>query len=210
MHSSPGSTPSRGSPFGRPKSSRFGTPSPAQSSSDPSSSEHTAKPVATFYSCLSIPVEGSKPIDPEPAVDSQSAHPDQASSSDGQRAPRKSKTEALAALNSHNKSSSVDADDPGHNDILAEKYRNTAPIPVSPIFNLSTVKTSSPAGYSPSPHPPRPFGLQDCPEFFPTMEEFKDPMAYVRTISKKAKEHGICKVIPPEGWKMPFVTDSEV
>lgn len=35
-------------------------------------------------------------------------------------------------------------------------------------------------------------------------------MAYIRSISEKAINHGICKVVPPVGWKMPFVTDTEV
>ena len=58
--------------------------------------------------------------------------------------------------------------------------------------------------------PKRPFGLEDCPVFYPTVDEFKDPMAYVRSISTTAQNYGICKIVPPVGWKMPFVTDTEV
>ena len=57
---------------------------------------------------------------------------------------------------------------------------------------------------------PRPFGLTDCPTFYPTEEQFKDPMAFIRSIAKEGQEHGICKVVPPQGWKMPFVTDTSV
>jgi histone demethylase JARID1 len=35
-------------------------------------------------------------------------------------------------------------------------------------------------------------------------------MAYIRTISDRANAYGICKVVPPVGWKMPFVTDTAV
>ena len=31
-----------------------------------------------------------------------------------------------------------------------------------------------------------------------------------KTISNKAKDYGICRIIPLEGWRMPFVTDTEV
>lgn len=85
-----------------------------------------------------------------------------------------------------------------------------APIPVSPNLDLSSVKTTSPRPNSFFKSTPRPFGLVDCPEFYPNAEEFKDPMAYIRSISERAKEFGICKIVPPVGWKMPFVTDTEV
>ncbi|KAF7321646.1 Jumonji superfamily protein [Mycena kentingensis (nom. inval.)] len=42
----------------------------------------------------------------------------------------------------------------------------------------------------------------------PPAEEFKDPMAYTRSISQTANDHGICKVVPPPDCKMPFVTDT--
>ncbi|THH02163.1 hypothetical protein EW026_g654 [Hermanssonia centrifuga] len=61
----------------------------------------------------------------------------------------------------------------------------------------------------PSKPKERPFGLTDCPTFRPTPEQFKDPMAYVRSISENAKSYGMCKIIPPLGWAMPFVTDTE-
>jgi len=93
---------------------------------------------------------------------------------------------------------------------LTEKYRNAPPIPVPPCLDLSTVKTSTLRTPNNAARDPRPFGLTDCPEFFPTQEEFKDPMAYIKSISPKAKDYGICKIIPPADWKMPFVTDTEV
>jgi histone demethylase JARID1 len=113
------------------------------------------------------------------------------------------------ALKTRSRSQSV-GDDESPEDILAEKYRDAPAIIPSPILDLSTVKTSSPRPDSLPRKEPRPFGLPDCPIFYPTLEEFKDPMAYIRTISDHANAHGICKVVPPVGWKMPFVTDTAV
>ncbi|KAJ7682384.1 jumonji superfamily protein [Mycena polygramma] len=164
------------------------------------------KPTSAFYSCISIPVEGAVPINP-PSDDAPHVQ-EQRSAAESSRAPRKSKTEALMALKTRSRSASV-GDDDSPEDILAEKYRDApAIIPPSPILDLGTVKTQSPRPDSLPYMDPRPFGLQDCPTFYPTAEEFKDPMAYIRTISDRANAHGICKVVPPEGWKMPFVTDT--
>lgn len=205
-HSSPPSTPSRGTPSRRGKSPKFASPSSALAGPSSLSLDIPHKPSPTFYSCLSIPVQGAVPIEPE--TDNVVSGPTEPSDGDLKRAPRKSKLDAMAVLTSKDREGSPDIDDTEPRDILADQYRNVAPIPVSSVFDLSTVKTSS--NYIPRSPVPRPFGLEHCPEFFPTAEEFKDPMAYVRSISDKAKEYGICKVIPPEGWKMPFVTDTEV
>lgn len=174
-------------------------------------SNYSNKPANTFTSSLDIRVEGAIPIEPDSTKESAlTRSADLATSTEPKRAPRKSKTEALAALNSHARSSSPGPDDLEHQDDLTAKYRNIPPIAVSPTLDLSTVKTSSPKVNKSNLDYPRPFGLTDCPEFFPTPEEFKDPMAYIRSISDRAKEYGICKVIPPPDWKMPFVTDTEV
>jgi histone demethylase JARID1 len=56
------------------------------------------------------------------------------------------------------------------------------------------------------------FGLEDCPTFYPTEEEFADPMDYVKKIGEEgtARDWGMCKIVPPEGWNMPFVLDTQV
>ena len=82
-------------------------------------------------------------------------------------------------------------------------------IQVSSKLDLSTVKTSFPRHLD-EPRGLRPFGLENCPTFFPTSEEFKDALAYIRSISNRASDYGICKIVPPMGWQMPFVTDTEV
>ncbi|KAJ6465147.1 jumonji superfamily protein [Mycena vulgaris] len=200
-YDSPSTATPRGTPSRRGKSPRIATPSPAKVTSQVLQAN---KPPSAFYSCISIPVEGAVPINPP--SDGPPPVQEQRPAAESARAPRKSKTEALMALKTRSRSVSIGEDD--GEDILAEKYRDVPAIIPSPILDLSTVKTISPRPDSLPRKEPRPFGLQDCPAFYPTAEEFKDPMAYIRTISERANAFGICKVVPPAGWKMPFVTDT--
>ncbi|KAG5648789.1 hypothetical protein DXG03_000138 [Asterophora parasitica] len=205
MHATPTSVSPRGTPARRGKSPRFRPESPSHPSSSSLSANFTNEPITSFTSCLDILVEGATPIESD-SEDKEGEEPErpQATTSEPRRAPRKSKTNALAALHSHARSSSPNSGDDDHN-MDTEGYR----IPVAPTLDLSSVKTISPRQAQIDDQQPRPFGLEDCPEYYPTMEEFKDPMAYVRSISDEAKNYGICKIIPPVEWKMPFVTDSE-
>lgn len=206
MHASPASATPRGTPSRRGKSPLVGSHSPTGSASGSMSlpTDVSIKPTATFTTCLSIPV-GSVPIDSgeEPETSAQPNH------SKNERAPRTSKTNALAALQTHAQSSSSGDADMCSQESEFRFINNERQIPVSPILDISSVKSTSPR-HMPSGHKGRPFGLQDCPVFYPTVEEFKDPMVYVRSISGTAQNYGICKVIPPVGWKMPFMTDTEV
>lgn len=58
--------------------------------------------------------------------------------------------------------------------------------------------------------PSRPHELKEAPTFRPTEEEFRNPMEYIRKIAPEAKEFGICKIIPPDGWNPEFAIDTEV
>lgn len=209
MHGSPTPTTPRGTPSRRGRSPRFVADSPSQSGSTTLPSNFPDKPTSTFTSSLDIRVEGATSFDSDSEKETDLTEPERAPTSESKRAPRKSKTEALAALNSHARSTSPNPDDDGYRDGVSVKDWNTTPIPVSPVLDLSSVKTSS-SRPKIMDKAPRPFGLEDCPEYYPTMEEFKDPMAYIRSISDEAKNYGICKVVPPAEWEMPFVTDTEV
>ncbi|OCF37553.1 hypothetical protein I316_00679 [Kwoniella heveanensis BCC8398] len=82
------------------------------------------------------------------------------------------------------------------------------PTVINPPFSPSTVRQEAPR-YPTSRTATRPFGLEECPVFYPTAEEFKDTMAYISSITEEARPYGICKIVPPEGWKMPFTLESE-
>jgi [histone H3]-trimethyl-L-lysine4 demethylase len=191
-----------------------GTPTrrqPLRMARDGSAQELTRQP-CRFYSCLDVPTDGSLPDfdfrkpPPESERNTDSVEPSRPP--DSKRAPRKSKTEAIAALAR------------GDSPFPAGDDRNAADSTPSPTkagtnalsahkLDFNVIKTTSPR-VLPHRTTPRPFGLEDCPVFYPSLEDFKDPMKYIHTISPKAKEYGICKIVPPAGWKMPFVTDTEV
>lgn len=200
------STPPRGTPSRRGKSH---SPREAQAPRELGAFNRTAddfvKPFATLVSALDVPTDGSDPAYDfrKPPKESEHDDRDDEHPSEPKRAPRKSKTEAMAAL--------ARGDSPGlaAQDAPAGVPQHTLGPPPATKLDFSAIKTSSPRVLPPRTHP-RPFGLEDCPAFYPSMEEFKDPTKYMQSIAPKAQEYGLCKIVPPVGWKMPFVTDTEV
>lgn len=89
--------------------------------------------------------------------------------------------------------------------------KQAATRPRAPPLDFSTVRTQGPR-VPPPRTKSRTFGLEDAPTFYPTQKEFKDPMEYIRWCGDEggAREFGICKIVPPEGWQPPFVMNTEV
>jgi [histone H3]-trimethyl-L-lysine4 demethylase len=80
----------------------------------------------------------------------------------------------------------------------------------APVLDLKTVERKGhPSARNPPPRT-RPHGLLEAPTFRPTEAEFRDPMAYIRSIFDKASKFGICKIVPPESWNPDFAIDTEV
>ena len=170
------------------------------------SSDFSGRQASAFYTCLAIPVEGATPIQDQEIQQKSTASQ---STTTPKRAPRKSKTDALAAMQIQANSS----DDKSQSSYQVTGVRTFddpgPPITISPALDMDSVKTTTSRSPLQRKHP-RPFGLEDCPTYYPTMEEFKDPLGYIRSISDHAKNYGICKIVPPESWNMPFTTDTEV
>ena len=46
--------------------------------------------------------------------------------------------------------------------------------------------------------------LPEAPVFYPTMQEFADPMKYLASIKIEAEAAGVIKIVPPKEWRCPF------
>lgn len=45
------------------------------------------------------------------------------------------------------------------------------------------------------------------PVYYPTQDEFRDPLEFLEKIRPEAEQFGICKIVPPQGWNPPFALD---
>lgn len=212
---------------GTPRRARTALADAATPLASPLGSPMGPKPPKTFTSSLEIPVQGAVPIPqplgsakstpfssavaPAPPTPTASSSTSTTATHSGRRAPRRSKTEALAALQNVVHADGTDDGPPSGPTLF---HPDAAPLPAAPHLDMGTIRTSSRsrrvAASPQAPQKERPFGLQDCPAFYPTPEEFRDPMSYIRSIAPQAQEFGIAKIVPPETWRMPFVTDTEV
>lgn len=86
--------------------------------------------------------------------------------------------------------------------------RSTKKVITEP-FDLSNIKTTAQAA-STMRKRKRIFGLEEAPTFYPTKEEFKDPLAYIEKISAEGAKYGIIKIIPPSDYKPEFCLNTEV
>ncbi|KAL1916576.1 uncharacterized protein VTP21DRAFT_5767 [Calcarisporiella thermophila] len=75
-------------------------------------------------------------------------------------------------------------------------------------FDISSVRTQAPPENPPGTK--RLFGLKDAPTYFPTPEQFEDPIRYIMEIKEEGEKYGIVKIVPPEGWNPPFAINSKV
>ncbi|CEH16103.1 DNA-binding protein jumonji/RBP2/SMCY, contains JmjC domain [Ceraceosorus bombacis] len=84
-----------------------------------------------------------------------------------------------------------------------------------PYTGTSTIPTR----FSTPRHPPprqreRLFELEEAPTFYPTWQDFADPMRYIEWVASsdggRGKEYGIVKIVPPQGWNPEFALDQEL
>ena len=81
----------------------------------------------------------------------------------------------------------------------------------APPLDMSTVeRRGHPLAVRETNKRVRPHGLQEAPTFRPTEEEFRDPFEYMKKIAPEGSKYGLCKIIPPKGWKPSFAIDTEV
>lgn len=94
---------------------------------------------------------------------------------------------------------------PSHSHNVPLSARRSTPL------DLSTVERR---GQPNAPREPsrrvRPHNLLEAPTFYPSEEEFKDPVSYIQKIAPEGKKYGICRIVPPENWQPPFAIDTEV
>ena len=51
-------------------------------------------------------------------------------------------------------------------------------------------------------------GIPEAPTYRPTLEEWRDPLEYLRKVAPEGRKFGIVKIIPPESWDPDFAIDT--
>ncbi len=46
--------------------------------------------------------------------------------------------------------------------------------------------------------------MVEAPTYHPSPEQFEDPISYIASIQTDAEPYGMCRIVPPEGWKVNF------
>lgn len=96
---------------------------------------------------------------------------------------------------------------------------NLPPLPLNTSSTLDENVPKIPTHHcTPRISPPRLrsrlFDLEEAPVFYPTKEEFADPLAYIEHISGpqggNGRAYGIVKIVPPVGWNPEFVLNQDV
>lgn len=78
-------------------------------------------------------------------------------------------------------------------------------------LDLTTVeRRGTPTAVKETPKVIRPHGLQEAPTYRPTVDEWKDPLEYIKKIADEGRKYGIIKIIPPDNWNPDFAIDTEV
>ena len=50
--------------------------------------------------------------------------------------------------------------------------------------------------------------VKEAPVYHPTPDEFSDPLRYIASIRAEAEAFGLCRIVPPAGWSVPFNQDT--
>lgn len=159
------------------------------------------------------------PLPPDPPVKP-------AKEEGSKRMERKSKTEAISNMNG--KGTPGDAVDPPQPLHHPTRKPPPAHVPIHPLpfFSPNSHKTEGestststiPTVHNTPRYPPprtrsRMFDVEEAPTFYPTREQFADPLKYIQWVGEpsggKGKQYGIVKIVPPDGWNPEFVLNQD-
>lgn len=189
----------------KPPTSRSSVGSSSTVRPRPSGHESSRKAKATFTTVRSYPEVAPVPL-LQTSIDEENL----------QRSQRKSKVHAInkmdrvgtpIATDGPTATSFIPPPPPPAGPSILRNPLHRPHVP-NPPFDINTVRQEGPR-YPPPRTEPRMFGLEECPTFYPTMEEFTDPMEYISSIGPQGRQYGIAKIVPPEGWRMPFTLPTD-